>query len=211
MNGDNGRDVVDLEKLGESPLSEEINHIRLPENFKVPTFQLFDGTKDPYKHLQLYRSVMTIQGASEALLCKVFPASLEGPVTTWFSCLELRSVCDFKQLSRKFIDNFEGGKGHQKTSSDLMEVKQRPSETLKQFILPLDLEKLKIRDIDPIVELMALKSGVREERLRFSLSKSEPKSLAHLRENIHRYSNVEELTANQPDTNPQVDRPKSFR
>ncbi|XP_042515377.1 uncharacterized protein LOC122089750 [Macadamia integrifolia] len=106
---------------------------------------------------------MTIQEASEALLCKVFPTSLEGPATTWFSCLEPGSVHDFKQLNKKFIDYFEGSKGHQKTSSDLMDVKQQPGESLRQFIRRFNLEKLEIRDFDPTVEFMALKSGVQEE------------------------------------------------
>ncbi|RVW84783.1 hypothetical protein CK203_046658 [Vitis vinifera] len=40
------------------------------------SFSTYDGTNDPFDHIMHYRQLMTLDIGNDALLCKVFPASL---------------------------------------------------------------------------------------------------------------------------------------
>ena len=44
----------------------------------MPTFAMFDGSRDPYNHMLHYNQGMTLNAENDHLLCKVFPASLQG-------------------------------------------------------------------------------------------------------------------------------------
>lgn len=44
--------------------------------FKMPQVNLYDGTLDLLDHLESYKSLMMIQGISNALLCIAFSATL---------------------------------------------------------------------------------------------------------------------------------------
>ena len=46
----------------------------------MPTFAMFDGSKDPYDHMLHYNQEMTLNADNDHMLCKVFPASFQGPV-----------------------------------------------------------------------------------------------------------------------------------
>ena len=49
----------------------------IPHRFKMPSIELYDGTIDPLDYLEVYKSCMWIQGATDALLCIAFFATLK--------------------------------------------------------------------------------------------------------------------------------------
>ncbi|XP_020678315.1 uncharacterized protein LOC110096621 [Dendrobium catenatum] len=53
-----------------SPLTEAIIQHPIPVGFKVPNVESYDGTTEPYEHIDYYRTIMHIQRASDALLCQ---------------------------------------------------------------------------------------------------------------------------------------------
>ena len=51
--------------------------VPLPQGFKHPTdMELYDGTMDPQDHLDSFRSRMCLDGVSNPVKCRAFPATL---------------------------------------------------------------------------------------------------------------------------------------
>ena len=69
----------------------------------MPTFTMFDDSSDPYDHMLHYNQAMTLNAGNDHLLCKVFPASLQGPALDWFYRLPRNLVNSFGELWIVFI------------------------------------------------------------------------------------------------------------
>ncbi|RVX14711.1 hypothetical protein CK203_012143 [Vitis vinifera] len=53
-----------------------------------------------------YRQLMTLDIGNDALLCKVFPASLQGQALSWFHRLPPNSIDNFRDLSEAFVGQY---------------------------------------------------------------------------------------------------------
>ena len=61
-----------------TPFCSHIIHYEPPRGFLVPKFSTYDGTNDSFDPNMHYRQLMMLDIGNDALLCKVFPASLQG-------------------------------------------------------------------------------------------------------------------------------------
>ncbi|RVW59574.1 hypothetical protein CK203_103300 [Vitis vinifera] len=86
-----------------TPFCPHIIHYDPPRGFLVPKFSTYDGSNDPFDHIMHYRQLMTLDIGNDALLCKVFPANLQGQALSWFHRLPPNSVDNFKDLSEAFV------------------------------------------------------------------------------------------------------------
>ena len=73
-----------LDDMLSTPFCSHIIHYEPPRGFLVPKFSTYDGSNDPFDHIMHYRQLMTLDIGNDALLCKVFPASLQGQALSWF-------------------------------------------------------------------------------------------------------------------------------
>ncbi|KAL6319079.1 hypothetical protein AAG906_001552 [Vitis piasezkii] len=73
-----------LDDMLSTPFCSHIIHYEPPRGFLVPKFSTYDGSSDPFDHIMHYRQLMTLDIGNDALLCKVFPASLQGQALSWF-------------------------------------------------------------------------------------------------------------------------------
>ena len=89
-----------------SPLGQRILDYEPPRGFIMPTFAMLDGSSDPYEHMLHYNQVMTLNTGNDQLLCKVFPASLQGLTLTWFHGLLCNSMNSFDKLWIVFISHY---------------------------------------------------------------------------------------------------------
>ena len=69
-------------------------------------FTMFNGSKDPYDYLLYYNQAMTLNVGNDRLLCKVFPASLRGPMLAWFYKLPRNAINLFNKLWTTFISQY---------------------------------------------------------------------------------------------------------
>ena len=53
----------------------------------MPSIELYDGTTDPLDHLEVYKSRMWIQDATDTLLCIAFSATLKATAQAWYAHL----------------------------------------------------------------------------------------------------------------------------
>ncbi|RVX06312.1 hypothetical protein CK203_027556 [Vitis vinifera] len=93
-----------LDDMLSTPFCSHIINYEPPRGFLVPKFSTYDGTNDPFDHIMHYRQLMTLDIGNDALLCKVFPASLQGQALSWFHRLPPNSV-DNESL-REFVKRF---------------------------------------------------------------------------------------------------------
>ena len=84
-----------LDDMLSTPFSSRIINYKPPRGFLVPKFSAYDGSNDPFDHIMRYRQLMTLDIGNDTLLCKVFPASLQGQALSWFHRLPMNSVDNF--------------------------------------------------------------------------------------------------------------------
>ena len=61
---------------------------KLPDKFKMPQLQKFDGTGDPRIHLSQYTITMSTTKAPMSVVARLFVLSLEGMAVNWYHGLE---------------------------------------------------------------------------------------------------------------------------
>ena len=105
------------------PLSRLILDEPIPSRFKMPHVEPYDGSTDPVDHLESYKTLMTIQGAIDALLCIGFSATLRKATRTWYSGLRSRSIHSFGQLEHAFVAHFSTSRKPPRTSDSLFSLK----------------------------------------------------------------------------------------
>ena len=76
------------------PLGQHILDYEPPHGFVIPVFTTFDGSTDPYDHMLHFNQAMILNADNDRLLCKVFPASLQGLALACFtSSREIQKIC----------------------------------------------------------------------------------------------------------------------
>ncbi|GFZ10874.1 hypothetical protein Acr_22g0002720 [Actinidia rufa] len=133
--GTNAPITVDaLVRQTDPPFTERVLRIRISSKFKLPTqLGIYEGKTDPMDHLDSYKSLISLQGCSDEVMCKAFAATLKGPARSWFRKLSPGTIDSFGELSRLFVANFMSCRNRQKNASHLFTVHQKETESLKDF------------------------------------------------------------------------------
>ena len=92
-------DLDDLVHQTNSPFTTSVNSFPLPQKFRMPQIESYDGAKDPLDHLETFKTLMHLQGVVDEIMCRAFPTTLKGPTRIWFSRLTPNSISTFKELS----------------------------------------------------------------------------------------------------------------
>ncbi|GKU89550.1 hypothetical protein SLEP1_g3676 [Rubroshorea leprosula] len=165
------------------PLNTNITLEPYPAGFKIPQLETYDGTKDPDDHLHDFYSCMQAQNASDALMCKIFPSTLR----------EMASAFATKFSSRRLI---------RKTTSELMRVKQRDGESLKNYMSRFNDAVLEVSSFDQAVGIVAVISGLKHDRFRDSLIKHAATTFREVNDRSLKFITAEEyaLAQNPPPT-----------
>ena len=71
--------VEDLVHRTDSPFMASINAHPLPPKFKMPSLDLYDGTRDLFDHFATFKTTMHLQGVPNEIMCRAFPTTLKGP------------------------------------------------------------------------------------------------------------------------------------
>ena len=81
MNALKGRVSSDLDNLvnrTDSPFTAPVNSCPLPQKFRMPQVESYDGVKDPLDHLETFKTMMHLQGVQDKIMCRAFPTTLRG-------------------------------------------------------------------------------------------------------------------------------------
>ena len=92
-------DFNDLVNKTDSLFTVSVNSCPLPQKFRMPQIESYDGVKDPFDHLETFKTLMHLQGVPDEIMCWALPTMLKGPVRIWFSRLTPNSISSFNELS----------------------------------------------------------------------------------------------------------------
>ncbi|XP_070040376.1 uncharacterized protein [Nicotiana tomentosiformis] len=80
--------------------------VALPEGYKPPMFEMFDGTSEPKVHLRTYCDKLVGVGRDEIICMKLFMRSLTGDTLSWFNTENAPDVFYLQNLKKKPTENF---------------------------------------------------------------------------------------------------------
>ena len=106
-----------LDDMLSMPFSSRIVNYEPPRGFIVPIFSAYDRSNDPFDHITQYRQLMTLDIGNDALLCKVFPTSLQDQTLSWFHCLLMNSIDSFQDLLEALVGQYLYSARHKKIST----------------------------------------------------------------------------------------------
>ena len=178
------------------PYTDRIMAEDIPRHFRVPQMEPYDGTSDPLDHLGNFKARMMIQGASDAMYCLAFPATLKKSARMWYSSLRPGTIDSFSELEKLFVLHFRTCRKTPRNTDTLFLLHQNEGESLRDYISRFNAATLEIPDLNEHVAMSALKKGLRTSRLTFSLDKKFPKSYAELLSRAQKYAAAEEQAAN---------------
>ena len=148
LKGQVSTNLDNLVKRTNSPFTTSVNSFPLPSKFQMPQIESYDRVKDPFDHLEIFKTLMHLQGVPDEIMCRAFSKTLKGPARVWFSRLTPSSINTFKELSAQFTSHFIGGHWYKRSTACLMSIKQRKDETLWAYITRFNKEALSIDEAD---------------------------------------------------------------
>lgn len=88
------------------PYNVEVMAVPLPPKFQVPLMDMYDRTRDPFKHLETFKAHMSLHGFTGEVACRPFPLALKEPIRVWFKSLVPGSIDSFRDLACLFLTQF---------------------------------------------------------------------------------------------------------
>ena len=192
LTGKVSNNLDDLVNRTDSLFTNFVNSFPLPQKFRMPQIESYDGVKDPLNHLETFKTLMHLQGVPNEIMCRVFPTTVKGPARIWFSRLTSNSVNIFKELSAQFTSHFIGGHRYKRSTTCLMSIKQREDETLRSYTTWFNKEALSIDEADDKILVAAFINGLRKGKFLFSLYKNDPKTMSDVLYRATKYMNAED-------------------
>ncbi|RVW42831.1 hypothetical protein CK203_079967 [Vitis vinifera] len=146
-----------------------------------------------------YRQLMTLDIGNDALLCKVFPASLQGQALSWFHRLPPNSVGNFRDLSEAFVGQYLCSARHKQNISTLQNIKMQDNESLREFVKRFGQAVLQVEACSMDAVLQIFKRSICPGTPFFeSLAKKPPTTMDDLFRRANKYSMLEDDVRVQP-------------
>ncbi|GKA06299.1 reverse transcriptase domain-containing protein [Tanacetum coccineum] len=106
-----------------------------PNGPKVPTnLKTYDGMSYPDDHLTIFMETMDVHKLPEPAWCHFFHISLSGDARFWYDNLLPGSINSFHELRDRFRANFLQQRRFQKTQAEILGIRQRSDESLKDYL-----------------------------------------------------------------------------
>ncbi|KAK9667071.1 hypothetical protein RND81_14G230500 [Saponaria officinalis] len=158
---------------------------------KMPTVQ-FGGMTNPDEHLETYESHMFMYDPDDAVWCKVFLTTLTSSAQSWFRSLPTGSIGSYKDLSKRFTEQYAGNRRREKSSAELFTLRQEPGEGLREFLKRFDLESQRMKSLNATMAVFALTHSLADGPLKSNLMKNPPATLCNARARVGGYIREEE-------------------
>ncbi|XP_016173682.1 uncharacterized protein LOC107616207 [Arachis ipaensis] len=157
------------------------------------TLAPYKGIGDPKIHVTKFESMMFLNSDSDPILCRSFPTFLDGAALLWFSNLPAGSISNFDDFSKLFINQFAASKIYVRDSDYLSTIRQGQHESLKDYMTRFTTAAMEIPDLNPEVQLHALKSGLRPGKFQEAIAVAKPRTLEEFRDKATGQIEIEEL------------------
>ncbi|XP_062012575.1 uncharacterized protein LOC133729116 [Rosa rugosa] len=131
-----------------------------PPEAKPLKIEKYNGTRDPYHHLEVFESILHGTRYTDAMACHAFEETLTDEALRWFLNLPTNSIDSFQELGDKFLRRFILCGGGYRTTPDLFRLKQRPNERLRDFVRRWQNQATQCRSFDPVLAASAFKQAI---------------------------------------------------
>ncbi|XP_015941367.1 uncharacterized protein LOC107466872 [Arachis duranensis] len=157
------------------------------------TLTPYKGIGDPKVHVTKFESMMYLNSDCDPILCRSFPTFLDGAALLWFSNLPAGSITSFDEFTKMFINHFAASKIYVRDLDYLSTIKQGSHESFKDYMTRFTTAAMKIPDLNPEVQLHAIKSGLRPGKFQEAIAVAKPKTLEEFRDKATGQIEIEEL------------------
>ena len=124
LKGGVSSNLDDLVHRTESPFTISLNSFPLSQKFPMLQIESYDKVKDPLDHLEIFKTLMHLQGVADEIMYRAFLTMLKGLARIWFSRLTPNSINTFKELNAQFTSHFIEGHRYKKSTVCLMSIRQ---------------------------------------------------------------------------------------
>ncbi|XP_074559155.1 uncharacterized protein LOC141815099 [Curcuma longa] len=147
---------------------------------------------DPEDHLGKFENAATLHQYTDAIKCRVFLTTLAGAAVRWFNHLPPASICSFNDFRSSFLRHFATSRAYRKTVMDLFAIKQKPKESLKDYLRRFNQGAQEVPAAPSEVLVSAFSQGLIEGDFFRSLIKKPPENFDMIMTRADKYIHVEE-------------------
>ena len=79
----------------------------MPPGYKIPKFEKFSGSGNPFFHLKIYCEKLIGVGNNEGIRIKLFNQSLTGKALEWYSKQDVTKWRTWDDLANAFVDHYK--------------------------------------------------------------------------------------------------------
>ncbi|GKD62096.1 gag protein [Tanacetum coccineum] len=170
-----------VRNLVASPFTARIRDYDMLDGLKVPTnLKTYDGMTDLDDHLTVFMGTMDVHKLSEPAWCRFFHITLSGAARFWYDNLLPGSINSSPELRDKFRANFMQERRFQKTQAEILGIRQKSEESLKDYLARFGKETLHMTDRSDATMIGAFISGLCPGRPFKDLIAPPPTSLGDL-------------------------------
>ncbi|XP_059436631.1 uncharacterized protein LOC132169648 [Corylus avellana] len=162
-NGENWSATEDLMQHTNLPFTDRVMRFPMPSSFKVPRIGEYDRSGDPSDHMESFQAHIILHETPDEIACRAFPLTLRGVAKEWFGSLSPKSVDNFDYLGQQFLGQFLAVRRRKKNPAYLLSLVQGKNESLKDYLLRFNREKLAVEGTNEQTVLSALMHGIQIE------------------------------------------------
>ena len=156
------------QEIDTNPLSLEIRSAVIPSSHRIPK-EKYSGATDPADHVACFESILDLYGTSDAIKCRMFPATLIGMTRSWYGSLPSQSISRFRQLRELFVGQFLANKRQAKTLASLYSTTQEPGESFRSYIKRFTTAYAEVGEPNESCAIEAFRAGVSSEHIHYAL------------------------------------------
>ncbi|CAL1362599.1 unnamed protein product [Linum trigynum] len=105
----------------------------IPNKFKIPEFEKYDGTTCPRNHLIMYCNKMANHIRDDKLMIHCFQNSLSGSALRWYMQLERSKVKRWQDLADAFIRHYKHNQDLAPDREDLRNMEKQENESFREY------------------------------------------------------------------------------
>ncbi|XP_070008502.1 uncharacterized protein [Nicotiana sylvestris] len=139
VEGSKGIDGLNYEDLCIHP------DVELPEGYKHPKFEMFDGTGDPMVHLRTYCDKLVRVGNDERIRMKLFMRSLKGDALSWYISRDPKKWSSRIGMASNFMDRFRFNTENAPDVFYIHNLKKKATETFHEYATRWRSEATKVK------------------------------------------------------------------
>ncbi|KAF5934451.1 hypothetical protein HYC85_030622 [Camellia sinensis] len=108
--------------------------VTLPDCFKMPHIDRFDGSGDPMVHLRLFSNILRPMGLTRLQKLSLFGRTLSGVAVIWYAKLEDDVKRNWDEMAEAFVAQYSYNTQIEVTTRDLETTRQEPKESFSEFV-----------------------------------------------------------------------------